>query len=191
MENSSQASIARIRQASRLLQALFVIFAVALVPLRVAGWLLYDPSQPIDDQVLLYGLAECLKPADIHGQIDLQQRLLAMAASALPTSVAMFIFAKLAHLFSLYRQGQIFTAQVVKTIRHLGFAIIYAQFSDFIFQALCSMVLTWHNGIGHRQITVGFSFTHCELLFVAAIVIFSSWVMDEGRRLQAEQDLTI
>ncbi|HXA48095.1 MAG TPA: DUF2975 domain-containing protein [Burkholderiaceae bacterium] len=189
--NSTNSSIARIRTASRFLQTVFLFCIVALVPLRVAGWLLYDPNQPIDDQALLYGLSACLTPADIHGQIDLQQRLLAMAASALPTAVAMFIFARLARLFSLYRHGQIFTAQVVQTIRQLGFAIIVAQFSDLIFQLLCSIVLTWHNGVGHRQVTVGFSFTHCELLFFAAIVILSSWVMDEGRRLQAEQDLTI
>jgi hypothetical protein len=191
MKNSSQSSIARIRRASRILQMIFVFWVVALVPLRIAGWLLYDSSQPLDEQALLYGLSECLKPGDILGPIDLHQRLLAMAVSALPTAVAMFIFAKLARLFSLYRQGQIFTAQVVQTIRHLGIAIVVAQFSDFIFQAFCSMILTWHNGVGHRQITVGISFTHCEMLFVAAIVIFSSWVMDEGRQLQAEQDLTI
>jgi hypothetical protein len=191
MDNLAQPSIVRIRQSSRFLQAIFVLFAFALVPLRIAGWLLYDPSQPIDEQVLLYGLSECLKPVDIIGGIDLHQRLLAMAVSALPTAVAIFIFAKLACLFSLYRQGQIFTEQVVLTIRHLGFAIAAAQLSDLIFQVLCSMVLTWHNGVGHRQIAVGISFTHCELLFVAAIVIFSSWVMDEGRRLQSEHDLTI
>jgi hypothetical protein len=191
MKNSTQSSVVRIRRASRFLQAIFVFCVVALVPLRIAGWLLFDPSQPIDEQALLYGLSACLTPADIHGQIDLQQRWLAMTASALPTAIAMFIFAKLARLFSLYRQGQIFTAQVVQTIRHLGFAIVAAQFADFIFQVLCSVVLTWHNGVGHRQVTLGFSFTHCELMLVAVIVIFSSWVMDEGRRLQAEQDLTI
>jgi len=153
--------------------------------------MLFDPTMPIDDQALLYGLTLALSPSDIIGQIDLQQRLLAMAASALPTALGVFIFAKLARLFSLYRQGQIFTAQVVTTIRYLGFALIGAQFSDFVFQALCSVALTWNNGTGHRQISVGFGFPHCELLIVAAIVIFSSWVMDEGRRLRAEQDLTI
>ena len=181
----------QIRKASRLLQWLFVFWAVALLPIRIIGWLHYDPSVSIDDQALLYGLTLPLSPGDIVGQIDLQQRLLAMAASALPTALGVLIFAKLARLFSLYRQGQIFTAQVVATIRYLGFALVGAQFADFVFQALCSVALTWHNGVGHRQISVGFSFTHCELLLVAAIVIFSSWVMDEGRRLQAEQDLTI
>jgi hypothetical protein len=191
MKKSTPSSMNRIRNASRLLQWMFVFCAMALVPLRVIGWMLYDPALPIDDQALLYGLTLPLSPDDIIGHIDLQQRLLAMAASALPTALGVVIFAKLGRLFSLYRQGQIFTAQVVATIRYLGFALIGAQASDFVFQALCSVALSWNNGIGHRQVSVGFSFTHCELLIVAAIVIFSSWVMDEGRRLQAEQDLTI
>ncbi len=181
----------RIRIASRLLQWMFVFCAFALVPIRIIGWMLYDPALPIDEQAFLYGLTLSLNPGGIIGQIGLQQRLLAMAASSLPTALGVLIFAKLARLFSLYRQGQIFTAQVVSTIRYLGFTLIGAQFADFVFQALCSVALTWNNGKGHRQLSIGFGFPHCELLLVAAIVIFSSWVMDEGRRLQAEQDLTI
>ena len=191
MKNLAPSSVSLIGNASRLLQWLFVFLAIALVPIRIVGWMLYDPTLPIDDHVVLYGLTLLLSPSDIIGHIDMQQRLLAMAASALPTVLGVLIFAKLARLFSLYRQGQIFTAQVVATIRYLGFALIGAQACDFVFQALCGVALTWNNGTGHRQLSIGFGFPHCELLIVAAIVIFSSWVMDEGRRLQAEQDLTI
>lgn len=191
MENVTATSLPRIRRASRLLRWIFLSFALLLAPLRCLGWLLFDQTRSIDEQALLYGLSQCLDPSDILTKIGMQQRLWAMASSALPTAVCIAIFLMLARLFSLYAQGQIFTARVVVTIRQLGYLIIAAQFADLIFQTLCSVALTWNNGVGHRQITVGFSFTHAELLFVAAIVIFSSWVMDEGRRLQAEQDLTI
>ena len=97
----------------------------------------------------------------------------------------------LARLFRLYEEGQIFTARVVATIRRLGFLIIGAQFADLLFQVLSSIVLTMHNGVGHREVSVGLGSNHLEMLLIAAIVIFSSWVMDEGRRLQAESDLTI
>jgi hypothetical protein len=159
--------------------------------MRVAGWLTYDQHLTIDAQVLLYGLSSSIDPTSLTHPIDLQQRLLAMAASALPTAFCVASFLALARLFRLYEQGQIFTAQVVATIRTLGFLIIGAQFSDLIFQGLCSIALTIHNGVGHREVSIGFGSNHVEMLLVAAIVIFSSWVMDEGRRMQAELDLTI
>jgi hypothetical protein len=191
MSNSRQFSLSRIRRASRFLRWLFLAVAIVLAPLRVVGWLIYDQHVPIDEQVFLYGLSASVDPDVLTHQVDLQQRLWAMAASALPTAFCVASFVTLAHLFHLYAQGQIFTARVVATIRRLGFLIVGVQFADMIYQALCSIALTMHNGVGHRMVVVGFGSNHVELLLVAAIVIFSSWVMDEGRRMQAELDLTI
>lgn len=191
MQNSRQNSLTRIRRASSVLRWLFLCAAVLPIPMRIAGWLMYDQRLPIDSQVLLYGLNSAVDPALIVMPVDLQQRLLAMAASILPTVFCVASFLMLARLFHLYEQGQIFSASVVATIRKLGWLIIGAQFADLIFQALYSIVLTMHNGVGHREVSVGLGSNHVELLLVAAIVIFSSWVMDEGRRMQAELDLTI
>jgi hypothetical protein len=191
MSNSRKTSLSRIRRASRILRWLFLFVAIILVPMRIAGWLTYDQRLPIDTQVLLYGLSSCVDPVLLIYPVDLQQRWLAMAASALPTGFCIASLLSLARLFRLYEEGQIFTARVVATIRRLGFLIIGAQFADLLFQVLSSIVLTMHNGVGHREVSVGLGSNHLEMLLIAAIVIFSSWVMDEGRRLQAESDLTI
>jgi len=191
MSNPRQNTLSRIRRASQILRWLFLGVAVLQVPMRIVGWLIYDQHQPISDQILLYGLNLMISPDLLTVPIDLQQRLLAMAASALPTAFCVASFFLLSRLFYLYQQGEIFTVRVVATIRKLGFLIIGTQIVDLIYQALCSVVLTMHNGVGHRMVSVGLGSDHVELLMVAAIVIFSSWVMDEGRHMQTELDLTI
>lgn len=189
--NHRQAVLEKIRRASRVLRWVFLFVGLIWMPMQVIGWLLYERVLGIDGQVFLDMVGLKIDLSLLAHTIDWQQRLLAIFASALPTALNVASFVTLARLFQLYGQGQIFTAQVVATIRKLGFLIVGSQFADLIYQALSSIALTLHNGVGHRQVTVRFSSDHIEMLLVAAVVIFGSWVMDEGRRIQAELDLTI
>lgn len=191
MDNSISRDANQVQKLSQFLRLSFAACAILLAPLRIAGWLLYDPAKPLDNQPLLLGLNVPLNATDIAVPLDLQQRLWAMGSSVLPTAFGILTFSLLSRLFRLYQQGRIFTADAVAVIRRLGWTIIAAQVVDPVYQMLNSVALSWHNPVGTRQIAVWLNFTHLEFLFIGMIVIVVSRIMDEGRRLQVEQDLTI
>jgi hypothetical protein len=77
-------------------------------------------------------------------------------------------------LFGLYRKGQLFTARAVLHIRSLGyFLIINWAFDDQMQSTLRDMNLS----------TVP--------ILIGLLIIFVSWIMDEGRKIQEEQELTV
>jgi len=77
-------------------------------------------------------------------------------------------------LFRLYRQGILFSARNVRHIRSLGYYLIVNWAIDYQMQgALRDMPLNTNS------------------LFVGLLIIFVSWIMDEGRKIQEEQELTV
>jgi hypothetical protein len=77
-------------------------------------------------------------------------------------------------LFGLYRRGILFSARNVRHIRSLGYYLIVNWAIDYQMQgALRDMVLSTNS------------------LFIGLLIIFVSWIMDEGRKIQEEQELTV
>jgi len=88
--------------------------------------------------------------------------------------VAFIAYGVLFSLFGLYRQGQIFTARNVRHIRSLGyFLIINWALDDQMQSSLHDMDLSMNP------------------IFIGLLIIFVSWIMDEGRKIQEEQELTV
>jgi hypothetical protein len=77
-------------------------------------------------------------------------------------------------LFGLYRQGILFSARNVRHIRSLGYYLIVNWAIEYQMQgALRDMDLSTNS------------------LFVGLLIIFVSWIMDEGRKIREEQELTV
>jgi len=77
-------------------------------------------------------------------------------------------------LFQLYGEGIVFSAKNVRYIRYLGYALILSWGIDYLMQAsLHDMALSM------TPVLVGF------------LIIFAAWIMDEGRKIQEEQALTV
>ena len=77
-------------------------------------------------------------------------------------------------LFGLYRRGILFSARNVRHIRSLGYYLIVNWAIDYQMQgALRDMDLSTNS------------------LLIGPLIIFVSWIMDEGRKIQEEQELTV
>jgi len=77
-------------------------------------------------------------------------------------------------LFQLYARGILFSARNVQLIRFFGYWLILDWFVDFEMQdALHPMA------------------SSMTTIFVGLIIILLAWIMDEGRKLQEEQELTV
>ena len=80
----------------------------------------------------------------------------------------------LLRLFWLYGRGILFSAKNVTCIRFFGWWIMIDWFIEFQMRSeLRDMDLS------------------CTPLFVGLLVIFAAWIMDEGRKIQEEQELTV
>ena len=80
----------------------------------------------------------------------------------------------LLRLFWLYGRGILFSAKNVTCIRFFGWWIMIDWFIEFQMRSeLRDMDLS------------------CTPLFVGLLVIFAAWIMNEGRKIQEEQELTV
>jgi hypothetical protein len=77
-------------------------------------------------------------------------------------------------LFWLYGKGILFTAKNVNCIRFLGYCTIINWFIDYTMQGL------------QRDMALS-----TNPLFVGFFIIFIAWIMDEGRKIREEQELTV
>jgi hypothetical protein len=88
--------------------------------------------------------------------------------------LAFFAGIMLLRLFWFYSKGILFTVKNVNCIRFLGYYCVADWFVDYAMQSsLRDMDLS------------------TTPIFVGFFIIFFAWIMDEGRKIQEEQELTV
>jgi len=90
------------------------------------------------------------------------------------TGWELFAAVAMLRLFWLYGRGILFSAKNVNCLRFLGYYFIVDWFIDYQMQGL--------------QHDMALSTTP---IFVGFFIIFFAWIMDEGRKIEEEQALTV
>jgi hypothetical protein len=129
----------------------------------------------------------------ILGQSELTvlNRALCFVATMLPAGVAMYGFSLLRELFGLYAVGEIFSERNVSCYRKLGRTLLYWAGAVFVHTTLISLAVSVGMPKGQRHLTVAFGSIELVVVFAGAAAMVISWVMDEARRIEEEQALTI
>jgi hypothetical protein len=109
----------------------------------------------------------------------------------LPGAAIMYVYLVLSRLFNLYAQGVFFEKENVSCYRSIAYGLIFQQFLFIVEEALQTFLLTIRNPEGERLVTIGFDDTNVSLLIVGFMIILISRIMDEGRKIQEEQNLTV
>ncbi len=124
--------------------------------------------------------------------LSLSTILLAASVSAIPLIIFMSMFYFLIKLFREYEKSEIFSAKNVKYTRNIGLFMLLGQIIHPLYQALISLVLTWHNPpFAFRSISVSFTGTNLGIIFISLIIVLISWIMAEGYKLSEETRYTI
>ena len=95
-------------------------------------------------------------------------------------------------LFGLYSHGELFSSKVVSYICRIGYTYLLMAALAFF-----SQMILLHPGKGDLPPTayhldgVIYVWGLAGALFSASLIIFIAWVMDEGRKIQEEQELTV
>jgi len=175
-------NLGRIRSASRAFNALCLAL-MGLVPLCLAAYWLFLNDLPHS----MYA------PLPVAPSVSLGPglRLLGFLATMIPCGVLLYALTRLRRLFALYRKGIIFDRQNVACYRDLGKALLCWSGAAFVQTPLLSMIITLPNPPGTRLLMLGVGSGELDCLFLGGLVLLVSWVMDEGRRLDEEQALTV
>lgn len=118
-------------------------------------------------------------------------RIVAVIGIGLTFSLALKLTYHLIRLFDLYARGQIFTADDVREIRQIGisvFLFVLLWVFDLIAQLLVHSVPTAEGTAG---ISINIGGMPFGLAIAGIIIMIVSWIMDVGRELREEQDLTV
>jgi len=93
----------------------------------------------------------------------------------------------LSRLFGNYSRGEIFTKDSVAQLMRLGFvALLAAGVKISAFPVAVILILTHKPDMAAVSLTVPFT-----SLIIGGLVILISWIMDTGRLLREENELTI
>ncbi|HEY9161161.1 MAG TPA: DUF2975 domain-containing protein [Desulfomonilia bacterium] len=176
-------AIERVQTLSKRLRVIFTVVLVLIPVIQILFWVFFNqlPKDMIPNDL----------PVAVQQNLPLSARLTALAASFITSGVAMACVYFLIRLFSLYEKAEIFTEGSVKCLRSLGRLILWLFAAGIVQQPLMSMALTLHNPPGQRIIRLGLSSDDIKILLIGIVVVLIAWVMDEGRVLYEEQQLTV
>jgi hypothetical protein len=173
----------RIQQASRRLRYLLTAVFWAMPVINAVAWIFMNRFPEMMTSKML--------PYFVHLPLPVASRLMGFMVVMLPTGVAMAGAYHLMRLFELYERGEIFKPSNVHRYKKLSRVLLWWFVAGILCRSLLSVVLTLDRPPGQRMITFGLSSSDLTILLLGLILAVITWVMEEGRRLQEDQDLTI
>lgn len=173
----------RIQRASRRLRYLLTAVFWAIPVINAFVWIFMNRFPEMISSKML--------PYFVSLPLPVSARLMGFAVAMIPTGVAMAGTYYLIRLFELYEQGDIFKLTNVRCYKKLSQVLIGWFFASILCSSLLSVVLTLHHPPGQRMISLGLDSSEISTLLVGLILMVIAWVMEEGRKLQEDQDLTV
>lgn len=173
----------RIQQASRRLRIMFQTIVWLLPVINAVFWF---NMNHMPDLVLKRTI-----PFVVSFPLPFSALFLGFLVTMLPIGASMIGIHYLKQLFGLYEREQFFQMGNVLCFKKIARVLIWLFLTGIVSNSLLSIALTLQNPPGHRLITIELSSNDLTVLLLGLILAVISWVMEEGRKLQEEQDLTV
>ena len=128
-----------------------------------------------------------LSPNHLSGSL----RLFGFTFSLFPMAALGYGLVHIRRLFGHYKQGVIFSFEHVLLFRKTAMGLGCWVIATMAYESAKSVIFSLGNPPGERLISVAFGTSELTTLVVAGVVFFIAWVMDEGRALNEENQLTV
>ncbi len=162
---------------ARVVRVLIVFGVVALV--YVEAWSWSSPERAIE-------LLRRYVMTPFHASV--QTCIVGALFSLIPSAVLLLTLHRLWGVFGEYEQGRVFSRRALVCLR--GFArwlLVYAVVSP-VYTALLSVIATWENGHGKRELIVQFGADDYTQLLFGLVVLAISTVMVEAARVAEDNE---
>lgn len=123
--------------------------------------------------------------------LSIKLQFIGFTVSLLPLAALLYGVTNLRRLFALYREGIFFSFEQVLIFKRISKALFAWVLCSTIYESVKSVLFSIGNPPGERIISLTFSSPEITNLIIAAIVLVIARIMDEGRVLAEEQQLTI
>ena len=130
-------------------------------------------------------------PVRVNGTLPVWSLLLGYVITLMQMGIVIYGLAWLRRLFGLYAEGLIFEHENVACLRRVSLAVIAWAPAKTVFNALIGIAVTLPNPPGQRLLTLGVDSDQVLALFGGFALLTISWVMEEGRKVTAEQSLIV
>lgn len=97
----------------------------------------------------------------------------------------------LRRLFLLYARGTMFSKSNVQALRGLGWCLIFFAIVQVLFTPAMALALSAGNPPGERLLSLGVTAGMLEAAIVGGLLLVIAWVMNEARKIDEEQQLTV
>ena len=165
----------RIRRAARVMSGICLFFMYAL-PLGLA--LIWINFEAIGPQMMGQ------LPAQIRFEtLGFGTLLAGFAISMIPASVLIYGLVQLRRLFRNYSRGVIFSREQAARLRRFALASMLSVGLQIVSNSLLSVLLTFNNPPGMRQLAVSVSSDQLGTIFLGGVFLIIAWIMGEGSRL--------
>lgn len=169
-------------------KTLHLLLSVLLVVIPFIDVLYWSCINHLPERLITVNVrAEPLIPYDLSAQ----WRVAGFLASLFPLAALLYGILNLRKLFSYYGQGRIFSLEHVSIFRNTAKALLLWVFFSILYEGVKSILFSLGAGPGNRVVTLGVSSSEVMILVVGSIVWIIAWVMDEGRLLNEECELTV
>ncbi len=173
----------RIKGMSRRLRRIFQFSLYILPPFPVIYWLSYNHLPEM--------MHENIFPSGPLAWLPMNSRMIALSGDIPAIVILILALINLKRLFSLYEQGIYFQTENVVLFRRLSRLAFWSVLADVFEKTVLELARTINNPPGHRILSIGFSSDHLKLLIVATIIMLIGMVVDEGRKIHDEMQLTV
>ncbi|MFA9394026.1 MAG: DUF2975 domain-containing protein [Halodesulfovibrio sp.] len=178
-------NLLQIKKLSKKFHLLFSLLLIVIPLFDAAYWALINvlPETLINVNVSSTHLSP--------NPLPIKLQLAGFAVSLLPLSALIYGLINIRKLFSFYREGVIFSFEHVCIFKKTSTALVLWVFSSIFYESAKSLIFSFENPPGQRIVSVGLGSPEITTLMVAGIVFVIAWVMDEGRVIAEEQQLTV
>ena len=178
-------NLTKIKKLSRHLYYLISFLLIAIPLYYVCYWAFINhlPAQLITVNVPSTSL--------IPHKLSFSLQFVGFMVSFLPLSALIYGLLNIRKLFTFYKKGVIFSFEHVIIFRNTAKALIVWVFLSMVYESSKSVLFSIGNPPGSRVIEVGFNSLEISTLLVGSVAFIVAWVMDEGRILREESELTI
>ena len=129
-----------------------------------------------------------LQPNVLQQPIALWQRITGALLTEIPVLCMCFGLWHARSCLKGFAGGQLFTDEAVQYLRRFSVWIMWSAFAALLVSMLLSMILSYNNSPGTRQLAVGIGSDHLLMFFFAGLVWVMAGIIREARVIADENN---
>lgn len=165
----------RIRRAARVMSGL-CLFIIYALPLSLA--LIWANFQGLGPHMM-----EQLPSQVRFETLGVGTLLAGFVISMIPVSALIYGLINLRSLFRHYSRGVIFSREQAARLRRFALAAMLSVGLQILANSLLSVLLTFNNPPGMRQLAISVSSDQLGTIFLGGVFLVIAWIMGEGSRI--------